>query len=183
MTARHLQPLLHDLVGVVLAPTSALGDSAGQIRPLGVQGVFHADSRVLSRAELRVDEREPEAIGHAPVTAHATRFVGLARWLGDPGADPTVRVERTRRLDQHGLTEEIHLVSTAAEPVSATVTLDLGCDLAPIERVKTGFTSPPLPARAPAPGQLSWATGGATVTVTAADAALDLAGDRATAPG
>ncbi|MEV6816090.1 glycogen debranching N-terminal domain-containing protein, partial [Micromonospora sp. NPDC051296] len=182
MTARHLQPLLHDLVGVVLAPTSALGDPAGQIRPLGVQGVFHADSRVLSRAELRVDDCEPEAIGHAPITAHATRFVGLARWLGDPGADPTVRVERTRRLDQHGLTEEIRLVSTAAVPVQATVTVDLGCDLAPIERVKTGFAIEALAAQASAPGQFGWAAGGTTVTVTAEDAEIDLAGDRATAP-
>ncbi|PZG24238.1 amylo-alpha-1,6-glucosidase [Micromonospora craterilacus] len=182
MTARHLQPLLHDLVGVVLAPTSALGDPAGQIRPLGVQGVFHADSRVLSRAELRIDDREAEAIGHAPVTAHATRFVGLARWLGDPGADPTIRVERTRRLDQHGLTEEIRLVSTAAVPVQATVTVDLGCDLAPIERVKTGFAIEPLAAQASAPGQLGWAADGTTVTVTAEDAEVDLAGDRATAP-
>ncbi|BCJ62344.1 amylo-alpha-1,6-glucosidase [Micromonospora endophytica] len=182
VTARHLQPLLHDLVGVAFAPTSALGDPAGQIRSRGVQGVFHADTRVLSRAELLVDDQEPETIGHAPVDAHAARFVGLARWLGDPGADPTVRLDRTRRLDRHGLTEEIQVVSTAAEPVTATVTVDLGCDLAPIEQVKTGFTSPPLPARTPEPGRVSWAAGGTTVTVTAADAALDLAGDRSTAP-
>ncbi|MDG4797930.1 glycogen debranching N-terminal domain-containing protein [Micromonospora sp. WMMD1082] len=182
MTARHLQPLLHHLAGVVLAPTSALGDTAGQIRPLGVQGVFHADTRVLSRAELRVDEREPETIGHAPVGAHAARFVALARWLGDPGADPTVRLDRTRRLDRHGLTEEIRVVSTADAPVRATVTVDLGCDLAPIERVKTGFASPPMPARASAPGRLSWAVDGTTVTVTAEGAELDIAGDRVTAP-
>ncbi|WP_229705651.1 amylo-alpha-1,6-glucosidase [Micromonospora sonchi] len=182
MTARHLQPLLHDLVGVVLAPTSALGDPAGQIRPLGVQGVFHADTRVLSRAELRIDEREPETIGHAPVSADAARFVGLARWLGDPGPDPTVRLDRTRRLEPYGLIEEIRVVSTAAVPVRATVTLDLGCDLAPIERVKTGFSSPPLPAQALASDRLSWTAGGTTVTVTAEGAELDLAGDRADAP-
>ena len=55
MTNRYLQPLLHDLVGVVLAPTSTLSGQDGQIRPAGVQGVFHADARVLSRAELLVD--------------------------------------------------------------------------------------------------------------------------------
>ena len=96
---------------------------------------------MLSRAELRVDDREPETIGHAPVSADAARFVGLARWLGDPGADPTVRLDRTRRLEPYGLIEEIRVVSTAAVPVRATVTLDLGCDLAPIERVKSGCST------------------------------------------
>jgi len=60
---RHLQPLLHDLVPTIAAPTSALSGADGQIRPAGVQGVFHADRRVLSAAVLRLDDREPEPIG------------------------------------------------------------------------------------------------------------------------
>lgn len=182
VTERRLQPLLHDLVGVVRAPTSALGDAAGQIRPTGVQGVFHADARVLSRAELRVDDREPEALTRAPVGPHAARFVGLARWLGDPGPDPTVRIDRVRRLDAAGLAEELHVVSTAAAPVQATVSVDLGCDLAPIEVVKSGAPTEPLAATATGPDQVSWAAGGITVTVTGERATVDAAGDRARAP-
>ncbi|MEH0981247.1 amylo-alpha-1,6-glucosidase [Micromonospora sp. CPCC 205556] len=170
MTERHLQPLLHDLVGVVHAPTSALGDRAGQIRPAGVQGVFHADARVLSRAELRVDEREPEALTYGPDGPHGARFVGLARWLGDPGPDPTVRVERVRRAGPHGLDEEVRVVSTATTPVRATVSVDLGCDLAPIEVVKSGATATPIEAKADQPGELSWSADGITVTVTGEDA-------------
>ena len=83
MTERHLQPLLHELVGVVLAPTSALGDTAGQIRPLGVQGVFHADARVLSRAELRVDDREPEGLTHGVDGPHGARKLELALFRTD----------------------------------------------------------------------------------------------------
>ncbi|MEO3780765.1 glycogen debranching N-terminal domain-containing protein [Micromonospora sp. B11E3] len=182
MTERRLQPLLHDLVGVVHAPTSALGDAAGQIRPAGVQGVFHADARVLSRAELRVDDREPEALTRGPVGPHAARFVGLTRWLGDPGADPTVRVDRVRRLEPGGLTEELHVVSTAAAPVRATVSVDLGCDLAPIEMVKSGDTTEPLPAKMTGAGQVTWAADGITVTVTGEQAAADADGDRARSP-
>ena len=52
---RRLQPLLHDLAPTVLAPTCALGGPDGQLRAAGVQGVFHADTRVLSQALLRVD--------------------------------------------------------------------------------------------------------------------------------
>ncbi|MGC5017794.1 glycogen debranching N-terminal domain-containing protein [Micromonospora sp. DT47] len=182
MIERHLQPLLHDLVGVVLAPTSALGDRAGQIRPAGVQGVFHADARVLSRAELRIDDREPEALSHGADGPHGARFVGLARWLGDPGPDPTVRVERTRRAGPRGLDEEVRVVSTAAEPVRATVGVDLGCDLAPIEVVKSGGAAVPIEAKAGQPGQLSWAAEGVTVTVTGDGARVHAEGDRAAAP-
>ncbi|WP_406036790.1 amylo-alpha-1,6-glucosidase [Micromonospora sp. NBC_00898] len=182
MTERHLQPLLHDLVGVVLAPTSALGDAAGQIRPSGVQGVFHADARVLSRAELRVDEREPEGLTRGQVDPHTTRFVGLTRWLGDPGPDPTVRVDRVRRARPTGISEELHVVSTATVPVRATVSVDLGCDLAPIEVVKSGGATTPLEAKAGQPGQLSWAADGITVTVTGEAAQVDATAERTIAP-
>ncbi|MCI4064835.1 amylo-alpha-1,6-glucosidase [Micromonospora sp. R77] len=182
MSERHLQPLLHDLVGVVHAPTSALGDAAGQIRPAGVQGVFHADARVLSRAELRVDEREPEALTRGAVGPHGTRFVALARWLGDPGPDPTVRIERTRHATAHGLTEELRVVSTAAAPVRATVSVELGCDLAPIELVKSGAMGTPLAARTAGPGRLSWTGDGITVTVTAPTAAVDATTPRVSWP-
>ncbi|MFI6132283.1 glycogen debranching N-terminal domain-containing protein [Micromonospora sp. NPDC051141] len=182
MTERHLQPLLHDLVGVVHAPTSALGDAAGQLRPHGVQGVFHADSRVLSRAELRLDDRAPEPIANGSAGPHGARFVALARWLGDPTPDPTVRVERTRRAGPAGLTEEIVVSSTAAEPVRTTVTVDLACDLAPIEQVKTGHTGQPLAASAGESGRVRWAADGLTVTVTGAGATVDATGERAVAP-
>ncbi|MFI7074142.1 amylo-alpha-1,6-glucosidase [Micromonospora sediminicola] len=182
MTERHLQPLLHDLVGVVHAPTSALGDAAGQLRPHGVQGVFHADARVLSRAELRLDDREPESIGGGAVGPHGARFVGLARWLGDPTPDPTVRVDRIRQAGARGLTEEIVVTSTAAEPVRTTVTVDLACDLAPVEQVKAGHAGQPLEAKAGEPGRVQWAADGLTVTVTGADATVDAAGEHAVAP-
>ncbi|NES28415.1 amylo-alpha-1,6-glucosidase [Micromonospora terminaliae] len=182
MSERHLQPLLHDLVGVVHAPTSALGDAAGQIRPHGVQGVFHADARVLSRAELRLDDREPEALTRGPAGPHGARFVALARWLGDPTPDPTVRVERTRQAGPHGVTEELVVTSTATDPVRTTVSVDLGCDLAPIELVKSGGSGAPLEAKAGEPGRVQWAAEGLTVTVTGEAAIVDATADRATAP-
>ncbi|HEX5597673.1 MAG TPA: glycogen debranching N-terminal domain-containing protein [Micromonosporaceae bacterium] len=173
MKERPLQPLLHDLVSVVLAPTSALSDLAGQISPAGVQGVFHADARVLSQAELRVDGREPESLTWSLDGPHTARFVSLARWLGDPLPDPTVRLDRVRRLGPRGLTEEIEVSSTATVPIRATITLDLGCDLAPIEVVKSGQSAPTLPAKTGQPGQLSWGTAGTSVTVTGEQASAE----------
>ncbi|RKR90818.1 glycogen debranching enzyme [Micromonospora pisi] len=169
---RHLQPLLHDLVGVVLAPTSTLSAPDGQIRPAGVQGVFHADARVLARAELLVDGREPEAISHHTDGPHGARFVSLIRWLGDPTPDPTVRIDRIRRMTPRGLVEEIHVASTATAPVQAEITLDLGCDLAPIEVVKSGGATTDLEPKSGEPGQLTWSADGTTVVVTGEDATV-----------
>ncbi|MEJ3744013.1 glycogen debranching N-terminal domain-containing protein [Actinomycetes bacterium KLBMP 9797] len=157
-----LQPLLHDLAPVTAAPTAALGGADGQIRATGVQGVFHADTRVLAQALLRVDGREPEAIGYAPAGPGAARFVSLARWLGDPIPDPTVRIERLRRVVPGGLTEEIRISSTATVPVRCVVTLDVATDNAPIEVVKSGG--------GPATGDAVTVTVSPAVTVTASPA-------------
>jgi len=135
---RPRQPLLHDLVTTLAAPTAALCGPDGQIRADGVQGVFHADCRVLSVALLRIDGREPEPIGYAGAGAGAARFVSLARWLGDPISDPTVRIDRTRRIRPGVVEEEIEITSTATAPVHAAVTVEVASDLAPIELVRSG---------------------------------------------
>ncbi|MDH2427457.1 glycogen debranching N-terminal domain-containing protein [Sphaerisporangium sp. TRM90804] len=169
---RPLQPLLHDLVGAVLAPSSALGGADGQIRAAGAQGLFHADSRALSLAVLRVDGHEPEPIGHALTGPGGARFVSLLRRLGDPGPDPTVRVDRARQVTAGGMAETIEIVSSASVPVAGTVTLALGCDFAPIEVVKSGGAPVSAPAAGGAPGTLSWTSGRIRVRVTGHDGAL-----------
>ncbi len=181
---RRLQPLLHDLVPIVAAPSNALSQRDGQIRGAGVQGLFHADLRVLSEAVLRVDGEEPDGIGYAPAGPGAARFVALVRHLGDPMPDPTVRLDRFRRVLPHGMTEEIRVTSTATVPVAGTVTLDLGCDLAPIHEVKAG-SAQPLRQASPAPAGLAWPGG---VSVSAPDATVETAPARlswsvALAPG
>ena len=94
-----MQPLLHDLVTTTAAPTTGAVRRGRADPGGGVQGVFHADVRVLADgACCCVDGREPEPIGHAPAGAGATRFVSVVRWLGDPIADPTVRIDRIRRV-------------------------------------------------------------------------------------
>ncbi|MFC4531156.1 glycogen debranching N-terminal domain-containing protein [Sphaerisporangium dianthi] len=172
-----MQPSLLETVASVLAPTSALSGQDGQIRPTGAQGLFHADARALSQARLLVDGREPEPVGHALTGAGGARFTGLPRWLGDPGPDPTVRVDRGRQVTAGGMTETIEITSAASAEVTATVTLDLDCDFAPIETVKSGKATVPAPATSEAPGTLSWNSGGIHVVVTGEDACADTAAD------
>jgi glycogen debranching enzyme len=167
---QRLQPLLHDLTATVHAPVSALSGHDGQVRGQGVQGVFYADCRVLSEAVLRVDGQEPEPVMHALDGAHAARFVALVRGLGDPGPDPTVRLDRVRRSMPDGLSEEILVGSTASAPVRATLTVDLDCDLAPMDEVRHGGTGDArVVARRDATG-LIWSTASTSVRVSAEDA-------------
>ncbi len=158
------QPLLHDLVSTVLAPTTALSGVDGQIRPAGVQGLFHADSRALSQVRMTVDGCEPEAIGYAPQGPGRTGFVSLARWLGDRSPDPKVRIDRTREVAPGRLQESIEIASAASSAVTATVAIDLSCDFAPIEVVKSGGSATPSPAFRAGPGRLSWRSGAIGVT-------------------
>jgi hypothetical protein len=169
------QPLLHDLMPTVAAPTSVLGGADGQIRPVGVQGAFHADARVLSAAVLRLDDREPEPIGHTTAGPGTDRFVTLPRWLGTAG-DPTVRVDRVRRVTPGRVAEEITIASTATVPVSTIVTLELAVDLAPIEAVRSGDGGRPVPPERVGRAAFCWAGDRITVTATGHAAEADAAG-------
>lgn len=161
------QPFLHDLVSCVRAPAVALSGPDGQIRPGGVQGVLLHDRRVLSTLVVDVDGDEPAPVGHQLVSADVTRFVGVVRHLGDPGADPTVRLERERRAHADGIEERLVLINATRTPVTCTVSVRAGVDLAAMDEVKHGATPPPLPATQEDPEVCAWAGHQVTVTLRA----------------
>ena len=155
-----LQPLVSELDVCVLAPVTVLSARDGSIRGGGAEGVYVGDLRVLSVAEVTVAGRRPEGIGGGATGVGSTTHVCVVRGIGDPGADPTVRLERTRRLGPAGLSETLRLVSTAVEPLTAEVQVTLGSDLATIEEVKAGALRPLLP-----PGRTGWAGRASTVQI------------------
>lgn len=156
MVAQSQQPLLHDLVVAVAAPAVALSGTDGQVRPQGAQGVFVADRRVCSRLEVLVDGRPATPLRGVEDGGPEAHFVGVLRDLGDPGADPTVVIERHRRVCPDGLVEGLTLRSAATVAVTGTLTVRVGCDLAALAAVKAGGSGEPLPAVL-APGGLRWA--------------------------
>ena len=166
---RPLQPLLHDLVACVAAPTQGWSAHDGQVRGTGAQGFFHSDVRVLREAVLTVDGREPEGISTSRAGAGEVRFVGLARQLGDAGPDPTVRVERVRRVSAGVVEEELRIISTAREPVDAVVEVTIACDLASLEQVKVGDVRPLAGARREE-DSVVWSDDDVAVRVAAGDA-------------
>ncbi|MDT0164370.1 glycogen debranching N-terminal domain-containing protein [Actinotalea sp. AC32] len=171
-----LQPLLHDLLVATSAPTQAWSSPDGQVRASGAQGLYEGDVRVLSRAELLVDGVPPETVAAGPVGAGAdtVEVVALLRTVDEPGADPTVRLRRTRTVRPGVVVERVTLSAATAGDVRVPLRLELACDLAPMQAVKAGRRTEPSSARATADG-VAWdgaevavqvALPGATVDVT-----------------
>jgi glycogen debranching enzyme len=141
-----MQPLLHELLVATTAPTQAWSGPDGQLRPHGAQGVYHGDVRVLSQAVLFVDGLEPEVISAGPAGPGGVEVIALVRGVDEPGADPTVRLRRTRRVAPGSARETLELTAATVEPVQVAITLHLACDLVDLEAVKSGRTAAPLPA-------------------------------------
>jgi hypothetical protein len=138
------QPFLHHLVTCLKAPTVALSGTDGQIRSGGIQGVLSHDRRVLSELVVLVDGHEPVPVGHSLDEADDARFVGILPHLGNPGADPTVRLERRRRTRVQGIDEHLRLINLARGPISVSITVQAAVDLAGVIDVKHGVGVPEL---------------------------------------
>lgn len=178
MSALHQPPWLHELVTVLSAPTVALSEHGGQIRPDGAQGVLHADLRVLSRAVLEIDGVEPVPVSGGLLDARTARFIGVPRALGDDIADPTVRVERERMIAPGEVRELIRTVSFTDAGVSAELTLTVAADLAGLADIKKARADgTPVPIELAGDG-LTWGNsdsdGGGLVRVTLSAPGADL---------
>jgi glycogen debranching enzyme len=139
------QPYLDQHVTCVRAPATWLSPPDGQLRG-GVDGLYVADRRVLSRLIVCVSGAEPVPLVGTAVTADRARFVGVLRGLGDPGPDPTVWCERVRVVRADGGDETIVVRNASRAPVRVTVEVLVGADLAPVGLVKTGQRPPPVAA-------------------------------------
>ncbi|MDN4596995.1 glycogen debranching N-terminal domain-containing protein [Leifsonia virtsii] len=135
-----LQPLLHDSVVVLTAPSQAWSAPDGRIDGHGIHGFYHSDLRVLDRVLLTVGDEVPEHIATAGPDAATSVFTSLARGLDDATADPRVRVERTRSVQAGSLTERIVLRNALRTAVATTVEVVLGADFSPMQSIKAGLS-------------------------------------------
>lgn len=160
-------PVLHDLVSCVRAPTVALSGADGQIRSGGCQGVLRYDRRVLSELVVDVDGREPLPVGSRSSAADGARFVGVVTHLGDPGADTTVRLERSRQVRPGGLDERLVLVNVSRNEITAVVRVRAAVDLAGVIEVKHASPPAALAPEQPDPDAdaLTWADEQSQVTL------------------
>jgi hypothetical protein len=92
------QPFLHELLVCVQAPQLILCGRDGQLEADGVNGIYLADRRVVSRSVVELGGSALTPIGSQFIGAGETRSVAVGRDLGDDGHDPTVILRRTRSV-------------------------------------------------------------------------------------
>jgi glycogen debranching enzyme len=133
------------MVTLVEGSTFVISDAVGDIAPPGPQGLFHHDTRFLSRLQLRVNGEAPESLAARPVDAYSARFVLRLPW--GPGESPLVAVRS--RFVGDGLHEDLDITNHGDTPVRLRVEVLLDADFADLFEVKLG-----RPSQAPA-GELT----------------------------
>lgn len=136
------QPLLHDSVVLLSAPSQAWSGADGTMGGAPIHGFFHSDTRIFTESPLRIGGECPTALSHGRSDAATGTFVGLARCLDDGTADPKVRVNRTRRLADGSLHESIELASALPTEISTTIRIELLADFAQMQTIKAGTATP-----------------------------------------
>ena len=173
------QPFLHDLAMLVAAPTQVFSAKHGGIGRLegtaGVEGLWHADLRVLSGLAHTVDGAAPEHIATRSLPADGNGdglvFTFLCREIDDGRfVDPSpVRLDVERRLAPGRLTETTSVTSWLDEPVTVRVRISVVPDVAGIVAIRGGGNVPPRPLARPDP--LTWGDDEVTARLSAPGAA------------
>ncbi|MFJ8894732.1 glycogen debranching N-terminal domain-containing protein [Leifsonia sp. NPDC102414] len=171
-----LQPLLHDSVVVLTAPSQAWSTADGTVDGRGIHGFYHSDLRVLGGIGLTIDGALPEHIATGSPDAATAVFTSLARAIDDHTADPRVRIDRTRQVVAGSLAETITVRNALAEPVHPTIEVALRADFSPMQVVKAGLSGSEHPIAAIATSDGVTFTSGvvtATVVAPASEVAVD----------
>ncbi|HWG98352.1 MAG TPA: glycogen debranching N-terminal domain-containing protein [Pilimelia sp.] len=119
-------------VRILCGKTFMVSDLAGDVRPqLRVpSGLFHRDMRHLSRWELRVDGRRPEAVSGATVDTDQAVFF-LAEPVEAMDETPTYAVVRRRQV-AGGVLERLQLTNHELEPLAVQVSVLFEADFADV---------------------------------------------------
>jgi glycogen debranching enzyme len=152
------RPWVHDLSisvnGNVTALSARSGDMgaevSGQWSAAGAQGVYVDDRRSVSVLTVHLGGEAPVPVADAS-SGGRSDFFASARQLGNPGADPTVEVRRSRTVIFQGVTEVVEVISRADHSVETDLVLHLGGDGAPIAAVKSGIVAEALLAATASP--------------------------------
>ncbi|HSR22452.1 MAG TPA: glycogen debranching N-terminal domain-containing protein [Candidatus Eisenbacteria bacterium] len=128
-----LAPVPADVVSVVEGTTFVISDPAGDITPSGTQGMFHRDTRFLSRLELRVNGARLEPLAARTLDPYSARFVLRLPW-DEPVESPLVAVRS--RFVGGGLHEDLDITNYGGTTAELHVELHVDADFADLFEVK-----------------------------------------------
>lgn len=170
-----LQPLLHDGVVTLRAPTQVWSDRNGNIDGHGVHGYWIGDQRVVSRITVDVARTAIEPLDAVTDRADETTFSALLRGLDAPGADPDVRLDRRRQVRVDGVDESLAVTTRLAGGAPVTVTVRIQPDATGMDPVKQGAGPTPVEPVATDDGA-AWQSGASRVRLTVWGASVTVVG-------
>ncbi len=132
------QPLIHDGVVALRAPTQVWSTTDGEMGAHPIDGIYHGDVRHIRGLRLRCDAAEAEWISVAPRGASRVVFGGLLRALDDPSPDPKVRIGRDRHVEDAVVRDTMTVVSNVDHDVEATLSVRFVPDFSPLQEIKAG---------------------------------------------
>jgi len=172
------QPLLHEAVAALRAPSQLWSARDGSMGASPIEGAYVSDVRVLGALRLTVDGEPGEHLATLPEDASTVRFLSLHRRLDGPGADPEVRGELSRRARGDGAEHRFELRSRRAVELATELVVELRAELTPLEEIKAGLAGRREPVHPRADGEgVRWAGESVTARLSAPGAAIELDGD------
>jgi len=108
----------------------------GDIFPDHPHGVFHQDTRILSRWCLTINGQQLEPLGAWTASPYQGTYIGRAV-RADGRSDSPLTVERRRELGA-GIVEDITIHNYALQPAPCEVSLSVDADFADLFEVKDG---------------------------------------------
>ena len=134
-----LQPLLHDELVVLRAPTQAWSDPDGSMRDSAIHGIYFSDVRLVCGLKVRFGDRDAEHLSTSGAGADSVRIDSLLRHLDSISADPGVRLTIERTVDVQGMRDILTLHNRHAQAISTPITIELDLDSSTIDAVKMGL--------------------------------------------
>ena len=137
-----LQPLLHDELVVLRAPTQVWSAENGQVGGAPIHGIAYSDVRVVRGLRMRVGDAPAEHLVTATVAADHVVIESLLRHLDDPTPDPGVRLRVDRTVDIEGCSDTLTIINRHPHSIDTTVQIDVELDASLIDDIKQGTSVP-----------------------------------------
>ncbi|SDL59974.1 N-terminal domain of (some) glycogen debranching enzymes [Arthrobacter sp. ov407] len=177
-----VQPGLHRQHCSVAAPTQLWldpdGRLAGEVKPpgagdsadpAGFTGLLHGDTRMLSRALVRVNGLEPEPAAVETEPGGVLRVRGLVRGIPGPTEDPAVELLQTWTVTP-GVVRHTLQLRTSLDSLDVEIDIELAADFTDMAQIRLSrFRDATGPISADQ-SALRWREGGKTLAVAAAGA-------------
>jgi glycogen debranching enzyme len=174
-----VQPGLHRQHCSIAAPTQLWLDPDGRLAgeagpagagnpsdPAGFTGLLHGDTRMLSRALVRVNGLEPEPATVETEPGGVLRVRGLVRGIPGPTEDPAVELVQTWTVTPGVVRHSLQL-RTSLDSLDVEVEIELAADFTDMAQIRLSrFREASEPARADQ-SALRWREGGKTLSVAA----------------